>query len=116
MQFAWATIDAALLTVILTESEGVSSPLLLVYPLLVATSGFWVRVSLVVFMTALALLSYGIVALDTALRRPDLMVTPDKHLIFVTVVLVAGLIVGRNRRGRCRHFGGQGSRPDRDCS
>ena len=61
IRFAWATIDAALLTLILIARESLQPTRLLIYPLMLVASGFWSRVSLVWYVTGLALLSYVLV-------------------------------------------------------
>lgn len=105
--FLWACADAAVLTVVLFEADGVRSPLILVYPLMVVNAGFWVRVSLVVWVATLALLSYGLVWIDSARWRLDNDVPLDRHVLFVIVVLLTGVVVGmqvRRLRSITRHY------------
>ena len=90
-EYLWAAMDSAFATGALLLADGVSSPLLLGYPLLVVCSGLWYRVPLVRFVTAAALLSYGVLVLDSQLVRPDLGVAIDRHLIFLVSIVGLGL-------------------------
>ena len=97
-RFVWGTMDAALLlTTLLVVGYGVVSSLLVGYPLLIVASGLWFRVRFVWYMTALSLLSYGILVLDFYFRRPylqeDFKVGYDRHIIFVvSLVVLAGVV------------------------
>jgi len=101
IRWAWSSIDCVMLTLLLLVADGVKSPLLAVFPLLIACSGFWQRVSLVVFTTSLALAAYLVLIADSIWTRPDLAVGPDRYLIFCAVVLLAGVVIGmQTRRAR----------------
>lgn len=97
-RFVWGTLDAALLlTILLKVGSGAVSPLIVGFPLLIVASGLWFRVRFVWYMTALSLVSYGILVLDLYFRRPDLLrdfpVGYDWHLIFVVfLVILAGIV------------------------
>ncbi len=59
-RFVWGALDSLLLLAVLLVADGVASPLVVGYPLLIVGSGLWFRVRFVWFMTALSLASYGI--------------------------------------------------------
>jgi serine/threonine-protein kinase len=63
------------------------------YPLLIAGSGLWFRVRFVWFMTALALVSYGVLLVDFYVRRfaalrSEMNVTYDRHVVFILAMIV----------------------------
>ena len=103
-RFLWGTLDSAILLAILLVADGVASPLIMGYPLLIVGSGLWFRVRFVWYMTALSLVSYGVLMLDFYYRRPQRLVDPvtlvsrfdirpDRHvIIFVALVVVAGAV------------------------
>ena len=75
-------------------ADGAASPLIVGYSLLIVASGLWYRVRFVWFMTALSMLSYGVLIFDFYSRRPELQAvcSPgiDRHVIFlVAMVLLA---------------------------
>src|SRR5205823_9600058 len=51
--FAWSVADVSLLGALLIVGQAVNAPLLVGFPVLIATSGLWFRVPLVWFTTAL---------------------------------------------------------------
>jgi hypothetical protein len=91
-RFLWGTLDSGILLAILLVADGVASPLILGYPLLIVGSGLWFRVRFVWFMTGLSLLSYGVLMADFYWRRTDLAerfdIRPDRHAIVVLALLV----------------------------
>lgn len=95
--FAWGTLDALLLLVVLLVGNGAASALVVGYPLLIAGSGLWFRARFVWYMTVLSLLSYGALVADYYLRRTDLhqVMQPqaDRHVIFAVSLVVMGAIV-----------------------
>ncbi len=96
-RFAWAAVDAVMLLAAVMIADGAASGLIVVYPLLIVTSGLWFRVRLVWFMTVISVLSYITLALDFHLRRVDLMAKYafgyDRHLACVLTMLVLGAVV-----------------------
>ncbi|HBO46100.1 MAG TPA: hypothetical protein DD670_19690 [Planctomycetaceae bacterium] len=97
--FGWGTLDAALLFVVLFFlADGAASPLVVGYPLLIVGSGLWFRVRFVWYMTALSIVSYGVLVADFYHWRPELMVgfdtDFDRHVVFVAALLVEAMIVG----------------------
>jgi len=91
-RFLWGTLDSGILLAILLVADGVASPLIMGYPLLIVGSGLWFRVRFVWFMTALSLISYGVLVVDFHSRRVDLAerfdIRPDRHAINVLALLV----------------------------
>jgi serine/threonine-protein kinase len=97
-RFVWGTLDSLmLLIVLLFVADGAASALVVGYPLLIAGSGLWFHVRFVSFMTAMSLLSYGILVLDFYYRRTSLQDHFDKsfarHIIFAVSLIVLGAVV-----------------------
>ena len=95
-RFVWGTLDSLLLFAVLYVADGVASPLVVGYPLLIVGAGLWFRVRFVWFMAVLSLLSYGLLLLDFHVWRPDRTTfTPGwaRHVIFVTSLLVQAAVV-----------------------
>jgi serine/threonine-protein kinase len=97
-RFLWGTLDAALLTAILLIADGAASPLVVGYFLLIAGSGLWFRVRFVWFMTALLLVSYGVLTTDFYMWRHEELqkqfdVGADRHVLFIVAMLVMANIV-----------------------
>ncbi len=88
--FVWGTLDSLLFFTLLLIADGVASPLVVCYPLLLVASGLWMRVRFVWFMGALALVSYSIHVLDFYTRRTNLQAgfgtNFDRHVIFVVML------------------------------
>jgi serine/threonine-protein kinase len=97
-RFVWGTLDSILLLAALLLANGVASPLVVGYPLLLVASGLWFRVRFVWFMTGLSLVSYSILVWDFYYRRADELtkVFPTdfmRHVIFaLALVAMAGVI------------------------
>lgn len=103
-RFVWGALDSLLLLAVLLVSDGAASPLIVAYFLLIVGSGLWFRVRFVWFMTALSLLSYGVLVVDfyrwraeelwgANLPRPTFDNSPDRHIVFSVTLLVLGLLV-----------------------
>jgi serine/threonine-protein kinase len=97
-RFVWGTLDAAVLLAMLLVGNGLTSSLMVGYPLLIAGSGLWFRVRFVWYMAALALISYGVLLVDfyvwrfTVLRM-QMAVTYDRHVVFmVAMSVLAGTV------------------------
>jgi tRNA A-37 threonylcarbamoyl transferase component Bud32 len=89
--FAWSTADMLLASFIIWITHNQFSPLVVAFPLLIATAGLWFRVRLVWFSTALAAVAYTLL---TATAQP-----PSEegglwhhHLIFVAALLMVGTV------------------------
>ncbi len=96
-RFGWGTLDSVLLLAVLLVANGVASPLVVGYPLLIVGSGLWFRVRFVWFMTVLSLISYGVLVIDFYRWRPQLQAgfdrSFDRHVIFaVAMVLLAAVV------------------------
>jgi len=97
--FVWGTLDSALLFAVLLLANGVASPLVVAYPLLIVGSGLWFRVRFVWFMCGLSLASYGAHVLDFYVRRVHtdlrgvLDTHWDRHLIFAVALLAISGVV-----------------------
>ena len=95
--FLWGALDSLLLLAVLLVADGVASPLVIGYPLLIVGAGLWFRVRFVWFMTALSIVSYGILTLNFYSTPPDArpMFDPDldRHVINILGLLVLGVAV-----------------------
>ncbi len=97
-RFVWGTLDSALLLAALLIADGAASPLVIGYPLLIVASGLWFRVRFVWFMTALSLMSYGVLVYDFYWRRPEalqlkLSPQPIRHAIFTLGLIAISCVV-----------------------
>ena len=96
-RYVWGTLDSAALLAALLIGDGVASALLVGYPLVIVASALWFRVRFVWFVTALSLLSYGILVTDFYVwrpeRYPDVYAGWDRHVIFAVALLVLGTVV-----------------------
>jgi serine/threonine-protein kinase len=92
----WSAADILFLTIELKLLDRLESTLLVGYPLLVAASALWCRVRLVWITTALAMLSYGFLYLDTAVHWHDRALTwrPRADLQYPNIYLAGLLITG----------------------
>jgi hypothetical protein len=90
-RFVWAAADPALLTTALFIAEPPLGSLLIGYPLLVAASGLFFRVRLVVFTTCAAIAAYSMLLL---LKPEDPPPPPHYPIIFAAVLAVLGIMVG----------------------
>ena len=63
---------------IVYAGSGIVSPILVGFPLLIAASGLWFRVRLVVFMTVLSIAAYLAAAGRSALQPGPLRADPDR--------------------------------------
>jgi serine/threonine-protein kinase len=97
-RFVWGGLDQLIfLVMLLFVADGATSGLVAAYPLLIAGSALWFHVRFVSFMTALSLVSYGILVLDFYFRRTDLQKYFDagftRHVLFAVSLVVLGAIV-----------------------
>lgn len=97
VRFAWGALDSLMLLAVLFAADGAASPLVVGYPLLIVCSGLWFRVRFVSYMTALSLLSYGILVVDFYCWRPELQIQFDSNfdrpiINALTLVLVGASI------------------------
>lgn len=66
VSYFWAAIDIGFLTIMLLMAEGPIGPLYIAYPLVIVVSGFFSHVPLVVFSSALCIVSYLVVFLSNS--------------------------------------------------
>ncbi len=92
VRFLWSAADPAALTAILLIAQAFGSPLVIIYPTLIAASGFWLRVSLVGTTTGMSLLGYVILLVDSSHRR-GVSVPFHWHLLAFVAMVVTGLAV-----------------------
>lgn len=96
-RYVWGTVDSAALLAVLMMGNGAASSLVVGYPLVIVASGLWFRVRFVWFMTAMSLVSYGVLIADLYCCRPDLcdanFARPDRHIIFEVSLMVVGTVV-----------------------
>jgi hypothetical protein len=97
VQFLWGGLDAAILLSALLVGNGVASPLVVGYWLLIAGAGLWFRVRFVWFMTILSLVSYGVLVWDFYARRTQLQqgfdTRYDRHVIVAVSLVILGTVV-----------------------
>jgi len=97
-RFMWAATDILLFSLVLRIADGVASPLVVGYPLLIVGSGFWFRVRMISFVTTLSIISYVALVLDFYVMRHDLQQrfdrAYDRPFFFVVMLIVLGWSVG----------------------
>ena len=92
-RFAWAAMDVGFLTLILWQLDAINSPMIVGFPVVVATSGLWFRVSLVWLTTALAEVGYALLFLEGSLREPS---GPNNYPnIVMASIAITGFVVAR---------------------
>jgi serine/threonine-protein kinase len=103
--FVWGAADVVALTWILLVANGIASPLVVAYPLLIVASGLWLRPRFVTFTTAAAVVSYLLLVADFYFGRVKPQAgfdsSVERHVIFVLVLLLTGVAV-RYQVGRAR--------------
>lgn len=96
-RFGWAATDVLGQTGILLVADGVASPMVIGYSLVIVASGLWFRVRLVFFVTGACLLSYSaLVARYYAIpepQRPRFDPDADRHVYFLVGLALLGCIV-----------------------
>jgi serine/threonine-protein kinase len=97
-RFVWGTLDSLMLFVVLFfVADGAASALVVGYPLLIAGSGLWFHVRFVSYMTAMSLISYGVLVVDFYCRRTRLQAHFDqsfaRHILFALSLIVLGAVV-----------------------
>lgn len=75
------------------HADGVSSPLIAGYPLLIVGASLWFRTALVWFMTGLSAASYSILLLDALYRRTDLSIQFARPAIILASMVILGYMV-----------------------
>lgn len=87
---AWAAVDAGLYTIAMMLAAVPRDLLIVGYPLLIVASGFWMRVRLVWFMTAICLLGY----IAFLWRASDLTWPAHYPYLIGGILLLTGVFVG----------------------
>jgi serine/threonine-protein kinase len=91
-RYAWSTADMILLTSLLVFAEGIQSPLVAGYLLLIAASGLWFRERTVWWTTFLAVISYcALYAVD--LIGPKMAPRAMEALLFLLGLVLTGFVV-----------------------
>jgi serine/threonine-protein kinase len=91
--YAWASWDVLLFTLVLSQANGPSSPLIGAYLLLIGGAGLRFRIPLVWFVTGTSLAGYLALTAQAHLMQPEKAV-PAYHTFIVSVILVMmGLIL-----------------------
>jgi hypothetical protein len=93
----WLGSDALFLTAALATNRGQDSPLVVLYGLILAASGLWLRPGLVRFTTAVAVLGY-LVLVGTAAADGELRSAPLHHFIAVVALVAAGEAIAYQAR------------------
>jgi eukaryotic-like serine/threonine-protein kinase len=92
VRFVWSAADPVALTANLLLAQAFGSPLVILYPTLIAASGFWFRVSLVTTTTVTC--SLGYLALLLQARHLDADRMPFHwHVLGFVAMIVTGLTV-----------------------
>ncbi len=89
--FAWSVADVFVLTALLIVGQAADDPLLIGYPVLIATSGLWFRVPLVWFTAALCVVAYGVLLVN-ALVNGLVLAPPHHHVIFGVGLVAIGFV------------------------
>ncbi len=107
VRFVWSVADPAALTAILFIAQAFRSPLVILYPTLIAASGFWFRLSLVTTTTALSLLGYVVLFFEANRHHAESApLPPHWHVLAFVGIVVTGLAVAYlvNRVGALTRF------------
>ncbi len=90
-RFGWAASDVIILTCLLYLADMPIGTILIGYPLLIAAAGLFFLVRLVLFTTALSLVSFAVLIV----MRPEIVEAERPHylIIFAAVLAVLGLII-----------------------
>ena len=92
IRLVWSAADPITLTTLMLIAQGFGSPLLVLYPTLIAASGFWLRVPLVAMTTGTSLLGYLVLLMD-ANRRGIARVPFHWHVLAVVGIVVTGFSI-----------------------
>jgi eukaryotic-like serine/threonine-protein kinase len=105
VRFVWSGADPAVLTAILLVAHAFGTPLVVLFPTLIAASGLWLRVSLVATTAGMSLLGYAVLLADSIHRGVGIGL-PYRHLLAVVAITVTGIAVAYlvNRVGALTRF------------
>jgi eukaryotic-like serine/threonine-protein kinase len=109
----WVATDVALLTCVLILDESHETPLALGYGVIVAMSGVWLRVGLVWFATAAAVVGYAVVITELSMRGGTIRAVHHHVIAEIALVAIGGVVAYQVRRARLlsRFRGTASSRP-----
>ncbi len=91
--FIWAGADVLFLTAALLNDGGITSHLLILYPILLAASGLWFQIRLVWLITGVTLLSYTYLVAHAYFNRPDIPIRFDQHFVFLAALFSVGFLI-----------------------
>ena len=89
--FAWSVADVITLTALLIVGQAADAPLLIGFPVLIATSGLWFRVPLVWFTAVLCVLAYGVLIVYEVIYG-TVTAPPHHHVIFGVGLVTIGFV------------------------
>jgi serine/threonine-protein kinase len=89
--FAWSVADVGVLAALLIFGRAVNGPLLLGFPVLIATSGLWFRVPLVWFTAGLCVAAYALLVVYELLIGTTFG-APHHHVIFMVGLGTMGFV------------------------
>lgn len=92
-RFLWAGSDVLFLTAVLLNAGGITSHLLILYPILLAASGLWFQPRIVWGVTVVTLLSYSFLVAHAQFFRPDLEIVFDHHIVFLASLFSMGFLI-----------------------
>lgn len=95
VKIAWVATEVILISAILRIRDDTVSSGVVVYPLLIAAAGLWSRIELVWWTTALSVLAYGFLAVDSIVRKGS-SVSDKNESIVVGVLIVMGFVVAKH--------------------
>jgi serine/threonine-protein kinase len=90
--FAWSVADVSLLTALLLVGRAIHTPLLVGFPILIATSGLWFRVPLVWFTTGICVLGYGVIMAYELLVEEKIR-APHHEVMFEVALVALGFVI-----------------------
>ncbi len=89
----WAAADVIFLTAALLNNGGITSHLLILYPILLAASGLWFQINLVWTVTVITLFSYGFLIGHAHFFRPEIEIHFDHHIVFLASIFSIGFLI-----------------------
>jgi serine/threonine-protein kinase len=92
IRFLWCGMDVMLLTVLMWINDSATGPLVALYPALIAASGLWFRVSLVLFTAATSFVGYGLLIVNEYWIHGRIEQL-NWHLIVMVTLINIGLVV-----------------------
>jgi serine/threonine-protein kinase len=97
---AWVATDVSLLTAVLVLDESYETPLALCYGVVVVMSGVWLRVGLVRFATAAAMVGYAAVVAALAARGGTVRAVHHHVIAEIVLAAIGAVVAYQVRRAR----------------